>query len=640
MQLENICGYRNLNEYVKNKLYRYSKQEKNFRTLFDFMFSEEENVMAESSDGYRIKRTTYGECKKNILMLAPSLERMLPDVQKGSIVGIYMNNSCRMLEIFWALLMNGYSPLLMNMRLDDETLEKMLNEHSVAAVISDGKQFSKNTLTAKDIENAGSPHLMDVPFGKEVIFMSAGTTDKVKLCAYTAENFYYQICDSADIIKQSPNIQRHFEGQIKQLALLPFYHVFGFIAVYIWFGFFSRTFVFLKDMNPSTLLNTVRKHKVTHIFAVPLVWETIYKEAIRKIKSRGEKTYTRFKKALKISNSLGALGKIFAKSALAEVREGIFGDSICCLITGGSPVRREVLEFFNGIGYHLANGYGMTEIGITSVEVSANQKHLNNGSIGHPFGHTEYSISENGELLVRGKTKASRIIIGESSFVTNPDEWFGTRDLAKEINGQYFLEGRIDDLIVCENGENLNPVLEESRLKVNGCDRICLFADKHKVPTLIASAPGCLCPEKLSELKKSLEEAVKDAKLEGEIKKIVITADKLIEEREFKVSRRKVAERYESGKIRAIDLDNIEEQIGEILSQLEAEIRDCFAKALEKDADKIGIADNFFTALGGTSLDYFTLLNLVKNRFNIEIPSDEGNRLTTVKEFCDYIGKH
>ena len=65
-----------------------------------------------------------------------------------------------------------------------------------------------------------------------------------------------------------------------------------------------------------------------------------------------------------------------------------------------------------------------------------------------------------------------------------------------------------------------------------------------------------------------------------------------------------------------------------------------YRKALEKDADKIGIADNFFTALGGTSLDYFTLLNLVKNRFNIEIPSDEGNRLTTVKEFCDYIGKH
>jgi acyl carrier protein len=481
---------------------------------------------------------------------------------------------------------------------------------------------------------------MDVPFGKEVIFMSSGTTDKVKLCAYTAENFYYQVCDSADIIEESPDIQKHFDGEIKQLALLPFYHVFGFIAVYIWFGFFSRTFVFLKDMNPSTLLNTVKKHKVTHIFAVPLVWETIYKEAMRKIKGKGEKTYKKFRKALKIANSTGKLGKSFAKAALGEVREGIFGDSICCLITGGSPVRREVLEFFNGIGYHLANGYGMTEIGITSVEVSTKQKQLNNGSIGHSFGHTEYSISDQGELLVRGKTKASRIIIGETSLVTSPDEWFGTNDLAREINGQYFLEGRIDDLIICENGENLNPVLAEAKLKVNGCDRLCLFADKRGVPTLIASAPGCLSPEKLSELTKALDEAVRGAKLEGEIKKIVITTDSLIQGSEFKVSRRKVAERYENGKIRAIDTGNIEKQIAEILSHLESDVRECFAEALEKNACEIETTDNFFTALGGTSLDYFTLLSLVKSRFNVEMPSDEGNRLTTVKEFCDYIRKN
>ena len=137
MKLENICGFRTLDDYVKYKLDRYSKEEKNFSTLFEYMFSESENVMTEVSDGYRIRRVTYRDFKKNILLKAPSVEAALSDVPKGGMVGIYMDNSAEWIEIFWSLLMTGYSPLLMNMRLDDENIEKILSEHSVLAVISD-----------------------------------------------------------------------------------------------------------------------------------------------------------------------------------------------------------------------------------------------------------------------------------------------------------------------------------------------------------------------------------------------------------------------------------------------------------------------------------------------------------------------
>jgi acyl-CoA synthetase (AMP-forming)/AMP-acid ligase II len=72
-----------------------------------------------------------------------------------------------------------------------------------------------------------------------------------------------------------------YNGSIKQLAFLPFYHIFGLFAVYYWFAFFGRTFVFLKDYSPDTIARTCRRHEVTHIFAVPLLWHTV-EEKIQK----------------------------------------------------------------------------------------------------------------------------------------------------------------------------------------------------------------------------------------------------------------------------------------------------------------------------------------------------------------------
>jgi long-subunit acyl-CoA synthetase (AMP-forming) len=137
-------------------------------------------------------------------------------------------------------------------------------------------------------------------FGKEILILSSGTSGRVKICAYTALEFYFQISDSCRMVEQCALLKKHYECRLKLLALLPFYHIFGLTAVYLWFSFFSRTFVHLSDLSPETVVNTIKRHKVTHIFAVPLFWEKVYKAAIKTIKKRGEKTYAKFCKAIKI----------------------------------------------------------------------------------------------------------------------------------------------------------------------------------------------------------------------------------------------------------------------------------------------------------------------------------------------------
>lgn len=638
MRLTNVAGFKNIDEYVAYKIKGYEEQEKNFKTLFFYMFSEKENIMAESSDGYRIKKITYGECHNKICEIAPNFEEALSFAPKGSIVGLYMNNSLEWIQTFWALLMVGYRPLLLNARLDWGTLEKTISDHGVAAVVSDGKTFSVKTVLATDIFSMQSTQrTSSCDWGDEVLFMSSGTSTSVKLCAYTGENFFYQICDSANIIQKCPQMKKHYEGELKILTLLPFYHVFGFIAVYLWFGFFSRTFVFLKDLHPQTLLNTVRKHKVTHIFAVPLVWETVYKEAMRKIKARGGKTYKKFQKALTLVSKTQGLGTFLSNIAFKEIRENLFGDSICFLITGGSAISPEALRFFNGIGYHMANGYGMTEVGITSVDIAMKRKKRNLGSVGRPFQCTQYSISSSGELQVKGKTMASRIVCGGEERITNFDEWFNTHDLAQEKANGYYLLGREDDLIVCKNGENLNPEIIEKSLKLKNADGVCLFADEKGEPTLLVSVIGCYSGEKLKAVYAEAVRGLQAAKAQDEVKNILLTTDKLLQDNDFKVSRKKIAKRYAANSFTIVDPNGTEEHAELLLSVLEKEICACFAQALQIDISEVNPSSDFFADLGGSSLDYFALVDLIKDRFGVELAIDEDKKLSSVSDFHQYI---
>lgn len=640
MKLRNIRNFNTIEEYVTDKLTRFSREAHTMETLYAYMFDESDNTMIEVTDGYRVKKTTYAEARARIEAVAPTVQKTLEGIPAGSTVGLYALNSPAWITCFWALLKCGYHILLMNTRLPDTVLESVIADYGIAAVISDSRSFPVPTFTVEEVTAESREAFTHVPFGSEVTFMSSGTSEQVKLCTYRGESFYHQVCDSLEILKHCPSIGQHYEGELKHLMLLPLCHVFGFIAVYLWFGFFSRTFVFPKDLNPATVQNTVKKHKVTHIFAVPMVWEGVQKAATRKIVSRGDKTYRKFQKATRTVNRLGKIGDTIARKALREVREGLFGDSIQFLISGGSHISAETMAFFNGIGYHLANGYGMTELGITSVEFSDKRKTLNTASVGAPFRTTQYRISGDGELLVKSKTRAARIVQGDTVTETDFDEWFATGDLAEEQGGRYFIKGRRDDLLIGPDGENINPVLAEAGITVKGVEQVCLFKAATGEITLLASLRGGYSAEGLRAIHDELTGALAAVKLERAVGRVLMTYEPLLRGGEIKLSRSRIARAVASGEMAAFDAVGIDRRVEERLSGLEAEVRECFAAALDRPACEIPADAHFFNQLGGTSLEYFALQSEIKTRFGIEDLYAEGASLFTVQDFTAYIRNH
>lgn len=644
MKLTNIGSFKSIDELVNYKLRLFEENSRNFEKIFEYMFTEPENIMAERTDGYKIIKTTYGQCREAVVRIASALSDLLSGYERGAIIGMYMANSVEWIEIFWALLMCGYTPLLMNSRLDDSTLERVITEHKAAAVISDSKEFSIKTFKSAEVAVLPAGAEFEPSWNDEIIIMSSGTSENIKLCVYTGEKFYYQLCNSAEIIRESKVIKAHYEGELKLLTFLPFYHIFGLAAVFMWFGFFSRTFVFLNDFGADTILNTVRKHKVTHIFAVPLLWNKIYEAAIKKIRDKGEKTFNKFQKGLKIAQKLDfntSLAMAFSRKAFREVRDNLFGESIQCLISGGSYISPEVLTFFNGIGYHIADGFGMSEVGITSVETSPKAVVRNTCSVGKPFMNVEYSLSEDGELLIRGNCTADRIIQGDKVIKMDADTWFYTKDMAALENGRYFIRGRRDDMIPCRNGENLNPNRIEGMLKIKGARAVCLIGKRNALdavsPVLIIEVNKYITGSAAVRIVENIREQLAVNKLDGTINDIVLTTDALMGANDFKLNRRKITRLYSENRLAVVVPKVDEEKDDNIPEELLNELREIFADALSAEAGTIGVDAHFFYDLDGSSLDYLSMIADIQNRYEIKMPEDEEVGLVTVKDFGRYI---
>ena len=631
MRYTNLGEFKTIKEFISDKLGRLSKIDNSFDSLFPLMFENEENIFFEESVGYKIKKVTYKEAKDNVNLIAKNIRKIIKNPTESTSIGIYLDNSHYWIEVFWGILKAGFKPLFMNMRLDNDSLEYALKVTDSVLVISNTKTFSVNTVNVEELLQECDVELNN-EFGKELFVMSSGTSNKIKICAYTAEEIINVILQSKDVVGRSKLVQKHYDGELKLLAFLPFYHIFGFVANYLWFSFYSRTFVKLNDLNPTTIQNTIMRHHVTHVFAVPLFWQKTYEAAMKEIKNKGEKTYNKFLRGMKLANK-PLIGGLIRKNAMKQVRDGLFGGSISYLITGGSMINKDVLTFFNSIGYHLSNGYGMSEIGITSVELSDNPKILNSASVGVPLPGIEYSIDENNELSVRSNTLASYLITEEGKIITKGN-WYHTHDLAKCENGRYYLLGREDDLVVSITGENLNPNLIEEKLMVNNINALCLINGReNKTPILLVSVNKYLKPEIAKEVTDQLKIKIKENNLDQQIGKIELIAEPFIKGEEFKVNRKRIEEEYFNGGLSVYSVQNVSNNEDDEIS---FRIKELFAVALAKKPEELSNESDFFLDEGGTSLDYFVIVSKIQDEYGVNITSSE-NEPHSIKDIANFI---
>ena len=443
-----------------------------FQTLYTITFNND-GIIAEESKTIGIAEYSYEDIRQRVEEVSCALYQKIG--ASHNYVALEMENSIDWIVAFWSILRSGNKPYLVNCRHPQSLADSALETLNIKYIVgNDQSQLNGEFI---DIKTLSTEKRFQGEFENEIAVSTSATSLKEVICFYNGEQISTQILNVKGFIYQYPQLAKTYNNRIKNLAFLPFYHIFGLMAVFFWFTFFGQTIVFLKNYSSDTILKTCRKHEVTHIFAVPLLWHTIENSIMKKVAAEGEKKAKKFKKGIKlctgIQNVFPNFGMKISKSIMSEVTNQLFGPSVQFCITGGSYIRQSAMQLINGMGYNLHNGYGMSEVGITSVDLRTRPKHKNQNSIGKPFNSVSYRIDENGALSVKGSSICSKLWInGEPQ---NMSEWFNTGDNMECIDGYYFIKGRVGDMIIGDNGENINPDVLEQNFDLPETENFCII---------------------------------------------------------------------------------------------------------------------------------------------------------------------
>lgn len=645
----------NLNKMVRQALNKLNANGHTYQSIYQVMFSFVEHTLAETTDGSKIIKTTYGECQNQIKKASPKLKKLLGNLEANSIVGLKLENSVNWIIAFWTILRIGYRPLLINCQNDETMIAQNLKELNVQAIISDSGTYNiENYINVQEFINDDTADEDFYSWANEIVLTTSGTTANSKICIYDGEAICNEIFKSQYVIKKNNWIKGRYHGNIKLLAFLPFYHIFGLVATLMWFGIFGRTFVFLKDNTPDTLLRTIKKHEVTHVFAVPLVWNMVAKAIHKEVEAGGEKFQKRFKKGVRLSN---VIQKIFinkgpymvGRTFFKQVKDKVFGPSVRFCISGGGYILDDSLQTLNAIGYPLFNGYGTTEVGITSVELRKSIRGRTSGSVGKPFLNIEYQVNERNELLVRGDSLYSSRIINGQQVARDHQAWYATGDIAYlDKKGNYYISGRLSDVIILENGENINPDDIERYFDLDYVIKFSILglpSKNYEDIAIVIQVSQNTTARQLRILKNQIYECNQKVPLRMQVSTILITNVPLARDNAIKLKRTYLRKAILENKIAFMKYDinhltiNEEQVVSEETQQTIKQVIKIMSRILQIDETSINPNDHFIFDLGGNSLEYFSLVSEIEEEFNIHIDYTDGNTYNSAYDFAQNIMK-
>jgi long-chain acyl-CoA synthetase len=155
-----------------------------------------------------------------------------------------------------------------------------------------------------------------------------------------------------------------------------------------------------------------------------------------------------------------------ARKLVFERVQSLLGGQIRVMVSGASPIAREILEFFHAFELLILEGYGLTE---TTPALTINRPDdYKFGTVGKPIPGCELMIAPDGEIFARGPNVAQGYYKRPEATAEAWDAqgWLHTGDIG-EFDGDGFLRitDRKKDLIKTSGGKYVAPQKIESLLK-------------------------------------------------------------------------------------------------------------------------------------------------------------------------------
>ena len=613
-------------------------------------------------DKNRIVRYNYETYRTITFKLASKLDIVLANITKKEIVALKMKNSPTWIHLFWALLSCGYRVLLIDARLPKANTDLLLKQANAKAIVCDEiHEYSVPRFTISEIEEKEANYKFAEMWANEVIFCSSGTTGEAKMMVFNGNNLCHQIYAAYGMPETTKDIMH--PGPINIMALVPFHHIFGFVAVFLWYTFFGKNIIFIKTLSPAEVLTTAQRLSATHIYCVPLFWDSLAQNIVRKVALEGPKKVALLDRMIAYNThkiSAFEAGLAATPIALAAVQKNIFGSKVKYCISGGGYISEKTMNIINGIGYPLYNGYGMTEVGVTSVELSPRVEDRLKSSIGRPLEGVTYKIAPTdektsgvnlGELLIKSNITHVREIVGgvekapdlEDGFLRSGDIVF------RDGSGNYYIKGRIKDIIINANGENVYPDEIESYFKsIPHVSNTCVVGvrkgkSSDETITLILEVDNEISTEEFALLKDKVQEINVGLSNEKRVQDVFVIKDKLPISNNLKVRRFQVKDLLKAKPEFFLDMnekkavktfDGFESSVVEPIVK---SVREIFSKVLLLPTFKVGDSEHWVNELGGDSMSYVQLVGEIEDCFGIKIAEEKYGLLVSVNDFAEMV---
>lgn len=186
-----------------------------------------------------------------------------------------------------------------------------------------------------------------------------------------------------------------------------------------------------------------------------------------------------------------------SKILFGSIKQKI-GPNLDCLICGSAPLGETTQRWFEMLGIPVYQVYGLTET--TAIVTMDVPPEVLPGRVGRAIDGVEMTISEEGELLVRGPNVFrgywQRPDATDAAFL---DGWFRTGDRVELENGSLRIVGRVKNILVPTSGHNVAPEPIERQIveTIEGVEQAVLVG--HGRPSVGALVTGVFDDEALQE---------------------------------------------------------------------------------------------------------------------------------------------
>jgi long-chain acyl-CoA synthetase len=317
----------------------------------------------------------------------------------------------------------------------------------------------------EDALPARTVRLLDIPFDDtapfpgdlpeaddvvEVVFTS-GTTGFPKGVVLTHRNIVANV-ESARVLVP----QRSFEV----LSVLPLSHMLEqTVGLYVPL-LLGSTVHYVVSRQPPLLLEAMQRYGITSLVVVPQVLELMMHGIEREVRRLGKTG--QWERAHELAPHL----PMAMRRRLFYGVHRTLGGHLDFIICGAAPLAPELQAAWERMGIRVIQGYGTSEC---APIVAANTYWSRlPGSVGRPVSGVRMQLSAQGEMLVAGANVSRQYWRDPVRTAEAFDEggWYHTGDLASaDADGNLYVTGRREELIVLPNGLNVHPEDVERELR-------------------------------------------------------------------------------------------------------------------------------------------------------------------------------